>query len=610
MIHPHIYRLSNVIRTLYFTFTLFIGVVFSIYSATEKTEFNYDAIPFNLKDIKEHIAPVDMDGDGLKDLICSKESTISIYFQNKNGANGGAFNLSRPDITIELPGNAVGWDIDYPANKQADNANTSKRIIAILEGKSVMAWSIRNRTISAPVTLLENLPGFLPKGAYPLNFIRDVNADKLNDIVLPGSGKLYIYLQNEKGAYDGNIFINTSMIINSALATPVNIAGNVGEAIIIPALTIRDVNNDKQNDVISTDDKITEVFLGLKDGGFPAEPSYRIDLNTMTEPQKEVDWDTIDFSNIFSAISTGPQQYLQDLDGDKIEDLLLLSNGKISVYSGTPTGMDLSKPLQILKSSGNVLSAFVAVTQDKVKNRTMKDAMETFIKENQDKTRPKDLILIRIQDLSVGDIFTWLVFSKELNIDFYIYKNQGKTFEKRPGRKITLTLKLPSALKLFSFVSDQKNAVKNPESIRVVRANIGKNKTSKDRLLLKGDTIQGFQIKEDIQIDKMDENQFNEIIKLFDLLGFTINEDHYSMDIDKMLKNLPELGNFELLSLKDKEPAFRIDINKYLTNTIKGTKAIEQSISPVDLNGDSRDDIFLFTDRDDEKVFGTLFLSR
>lgn len=606
----HICRLKTVSRALCFMFAICIAGAYSIYAATGNAGFNYDAIPFSLKNIKEHITPVDMDGDGLKDLICSNESTISIYFQSKNGANGGAFNSSRPDISIELPGDAVGWDIDYPSNKQADSSITDKRIIAIVEGKSVMAWPIRNRTISTPVNLLKDLPGYLPKGAFPLNFIRDVNADGLNDIVLPGSGKLYIYLQNKKGSYDGNIFINTSMVINSALTTPVNLTGNVGQAIIIPALTIRDVNNDKQNDVISTDDKITEVFLGKSDGNFPAEPSYRIDLNTMTEPEKELDWDTIDFSNLSSAIRTGPQQYLQDLDGDKIEDLLLLSNGKISVYSGTPTGMDLSKPLQILKSSGNVLAAFVAVTQDKDKNRSMKDAMAQFIKENQDKAKPKDLILIRLQDLSIGDIFTWLVFPKDLNIDFYIYKNQGKSFEKRPGRKITLTLKLPSALKLFSYTNDQKNAVQNPASIKVVRANIGNTKTYQDRLLLKDNTIQGFQIKDDIRIDKMDENQFNEVIRLFDLLGFTINEDHYSMDIDKMLKNLPELGNFELLSLKDEQPVFKVDISQYLTNTIKGTKADDQSISAVDLNGDNRDDIFLFTDRDDEKVFGTLFLSQ
>jgi hypothetical protein len=610
MRYLQINRLSTVIRTLFILFSIYIAGVFTIYAATENAEFNYDAIPFSLKDIKEHITPVDMDGDGLKDLICSKESTISIYFQNKNGTNSGVFNFNRPDISLELPGDAVGWDVDYPSAKQTDNAITGKRILAIMEGKSIIAWSFQNRKISGPVSLLKDLPGFLPKGAYPLNFIRDVNADKLNDIVLPGSGKLHIYLQDGNGSYKGNIFINTSMIINSALTTPLNIAGKVGESIIIPAMTIRDVNNDKRNDVISTDDKITEVFLGLADGSFTVEPSYRIDLDTMTEPQKELDWDTFDFSNILSAISTGPQQSLQDLDGDKIEDLLLLSNGKISVYGGTSTGMDLSKPLQILKSSGNVIAAFVAVTPDKDKNRSSKDEMVKFIKDNQDDAKPKDLVLIRLPELSVGDIFTWLVFSKDLDIDFYIYKNQGKAFEKRPGRKITLTLKMPSALKLFTYFNDQKDLIQKPLGLKVIRANIGKSETLKDRLLLKDNTIQGFKIEDDIQIDKMDENQFNEIINLFERLGFTINEDHYILDVDKMMKNLPELGNFELLSLKDKQPVFKIDINKYLTNTINGAKANGESISAVDINGDSRDDIFLFTDRDDEKVFGTLFLSR
>lgn len=603
-----IYNLKIRFRILIILFSIFLTVALSSNAETQKAEFNYDALPFTLTNIKEHIIPIDMDGDGLKDLLCSKDSSISIYFQQKEGNSQGNFNFSKPDISIELPGDSVGWDVDYASAKQS--GDTGKRLVAIVERTSVMAWSIQNRILSDPAILLEDLPGYLPKGAYPLRFIRDVNADGLTDIILPGNGKLHIYLQDEKGTYKGNIYINTNMGISGVITTSSKIKQKVGQSITIPAMTIRDVNNDGRNDVISKVDKITEVFLGKTDGSFPSEPSYRIDLDSMASPPIKFNWDTFDFSNIFSAISTGPQQYLQDLDGDKIEDLLLLDNGKITVYSGTSTGMDLEKPRQILKSSGNVLFAFVAVTQDKDKNKSIKDAIITFVKENQDETRPKDLILIRLQDLSVGDIFTWLVFSKDLDIDFFIYKNQGKAFEKRPGRKITLTMKLPSALKLYNYMNDMEYSESNSPNIKIVRANISKTQPSKDRLLLRDNIIQGFQIQDDIQVDQLGGNQFNEIIKLFDRLGFTIKEDHYIMDVDKMMKNLPELGNFELLAVKDEEPEFTIDITPYLNNTIRDITSVEQGISAVDLNGDNLDDIFLFTDRDETSVSGTLFLSR
>ena len=91
---------------------------------------------------------------------------------------------------------------------------------------------------------------------------------------------------------------------------------------------------------------------------------------------------------------------------------------------------------------------------------------------------------------------------------------------------------------------------------------------------------------------------------------FLTNEDHIVVDIDKMMKNLPELGNFDLIGLKDEQPKFTVDITQYLTNTIMEKTSVEQSISAVDLNGDNIDDIFLFTDRDDKSVAGTLFMSR
>ena len=58
-------------------------ISFTVNAKEQNTSFNYDALPFHLSNIKEHIIPIDMDGDGLKDLLCSNEFSISIYFQQK-----------------------------------------------------------------------------------------------------------------------------------------------------------------------------------------------------------------------------------------------------------------------------------------------------------------------------------------------------------------------------------------------------------------------------------------------------------------------------------------------------------------------------------------------
>ena len=65
-----------------------------------------------------------------------------------------------------------------------------------------------------------------------------------------------------------------------------------------------------------------------------------------------------------------------------------------------------------------------------------------------------------------------------------------------------------------------------------------------------------------------------------------------------------------MLPVRDKQPVFSIDVAPYIGSTDNEKPAEEQSIAAVDLNGDNLDDIFLFTNRDDTSVSGTLFLSR
>lgn len=557
---------------------------FTVNATTQNTSFNYDAQLFSITNIKERIVPIDMDGDGLKDLLCSNESSISVYFQRKEGIpSAGAFNFEQPDLIMDLPGSAVGWDVDYASTKNSDKIHTGKRLVAIVDGKSVMAWSIHNRSFSDPMTLLEELPGYLPKGAYPLNFIEDIDEDGLTDIIVPGYGRLHLYMQDVKGNYKGDILVESSISVRSALTTPFNMAGKVGHSLIIPAMIIRDMNNDGQNDVISRVDKITEVFLGKKDGSFPIEPSYRIDLDAIASPAKEFDLDNIDFSNLSGMINTGPQQQLEDLDGDKIEDLLLLDNGKITVYGGTATGMDLTTPRQILKSSGNVLNMYALDIDD-----------DTL----------KDLFVARIQDISIGDIFTWFVFSKDITFEIYIYKNQGKQFAKRPGRKLTVTLKLPSFLKINSFMNKQKNSEYKPVSTRAVRANLFESQSHEDLLVMRANTIEGFLKAANTGLEK------EQILEMLKFLGLSETNDDLTLDLEDMMQNPSESGNIQLLAVKDKQPDFKIDIIPYKTDTSQDATAVEQDIAAVDLNGDNRDDIFLLTDRDETSVAGTLFLSR
>ena len=53
------------------------------------------------------------------------------------------------------------------------------------------------------------------------------------------------------------------------------------------------------------------------------------------------------------------EEWLDDVDGDGIEDLLLREGGKVSLFLGTRDGMDLANPRQVLRSGGNVLASLL-----------------------------------------------------------------------------------------------------------------------------------------------------------------------------------------------------------------------------------------------------------
>ena len=53
------------------------------------------------------------------------------------------------------------------------------------------------------------------------------------------------------------------------------------------------------------------------------------------------------------------EELLEDVNGDQVDDLVLREGGKVSLFKGTTDGMDFDKPLQVLRSGGNVLSTFL-----------------------------------------------------------------------------------------------------------------------------------------------------------------------------------------------------------------------------------------------------------
>ena len=219
-----------------------------------------------------------------------------------------------------------------------------------------------------------------------------------------------------------------------------------------------------------------DVFIAdaLGERYFPLSPSYSVNITEIEARLGEFDIDSLDFSNLTGVLALTHEEILEDVNGDGIDDLLLREGGKVSLFIGNESGMDLQKPRQVLRSGGNVLSTFLY---------------------DEDEDGLKDLWLWRVEPISVADIFVWLALSGSISIEAFIYPNDGERFARRPTRKITVELKFPSVIRLANSVRKIANEAKNRDSDEITpthTANLDADRNHEDLLVLVNDQLKIF----------------------------------------------------------------------------------------------------------------------
>jgi len=532
--------------------------------ALAASSLDYRSQPFVLPADSENLIVADTNGDGLRELITLIDRSIRIYFQDERG-----FDFDSGYQDIQLPGSAVGWDI---STNYGQHGHAS--IIALIDGHEVLAWHIEGDTINLPESIITGLPGFLSSGVNRLHFSRDINGDSLEDLIIPGTGNLHLYIANGNGGYESGLSINSESRLRTELSG--ELERRTGQAIRIPVMELRDVNSDGADDLISRTEERLEVFIASQAASayFPMAPSYSLDIEEIEERLGEFDIDNLDFSNLTGLLALTHEEILDDVNGDGIEDLLLREGGKVSLFEGTTNGMELTRPKQVLRSGGNVLSTFL-------------------YDENEDGL--KDLWLWRVEPISVGDIFIWLALSGSIAIEAFIYPNEGERFSRRPARKLTVELQFPSVIRLATSFQELAEEVREMQSVGLTptnKANVDNDLNGDDLLVLVNNQVQIFLNS----IEPQDSST-----TFLGGLGYARDKDDYTINIRNLIENISITENLRLAGV-DGMPA---DLSIELDTVVKNGDII-----PALLNADSIDDIFVFTQHDNSNIQGILLLSK
>ncbi|GAB1256274.1 hypothetical protein NBRC116494_07760 [Aurantivibrio plasticivorans] len=518
----------------------------------------YRVFPFEFAHGAERVISVDFNVDGHRDLLVGHRGGIALYFNSGNSKK--PFDTQKPSLILGADARSLGWAV------------LERHIYAVRDNAEIVRWSWQEGL--REMVLDPSVDSVLPLGTFALNFVRDINADGYADLIIPQADELHVRLGLNGDQWEAPFVIRSQADVDVRVRARDNLNIMVGQSVIIPQLNTRDVNADGRSDLIVTSEQRLSIYLASIQNRFGSRESFGLDLTEVRDRLGDIDFDKVDYNNLSSLLSYGFSFLLADIDGDKVDDLLLREGGRVVVFSGNAEGINLEKPRQVLKSAGNVLGVMLR---------------------DEDGDGRLDLWLSRLQDISVGNIFMWLAISGSVDVEVFVYKNSGQQFARRPHRKLTVSYAFPSLFRsadlvVSAFANQEQGSDRDKQTPSAGKGLITRSEESTSSLVqLVGNELW---VYNDVQ-DAL-QGQF------LGISDYSPKRDSYDVDLKTILEN-PTSGrtDFKLL-VAGKEPSARYAIE---------TKLIINDIAPLDLNGDKSQDFMLVASRNEAELIGLIWLS-
>jgi len=375
------------------------------------------------------VALLDFDGDGKRDVLELTPAGFNLRYL-RDGAFG-----ERPDAVLTWPSDNVAWDLSDLDNDGA------YEICMLLEGKHVSVWRPGEDGNFGSGQLVLEAHSQMPRGINRMRFVRDVDGDGTQDLVVPGPGRYRIFLHNLQATGDDARFAEPIEIDYEAdvfyqVGDPTSIDGRFGQRVRVPWFDLRDIDGDGDTDLVAkTDDRIA---FHLADPELSAHPTWVLDKQAMRDEMPEAE--EIDLDDLFSNVSRRVDWSIEDLDGEFPNDLILQYGATFKVYSGGAVSGPRDRADQVLKSSGNVLYAFFRNVQG---------------------SEHVDLQIVRGERISLARVLRYLILPGTLDFELFTYENEGGLFSRKPTRRNKLSLKIPRLLSLMDDGDEIEDRVKS-----------------------------------------------------------------------------------------------------------------------------------------------------
>ena len=200
----------------------------------------------------------------------------------------------------------------------------------------------------------------------------------------------------------------------------------VTRRVSVPPLQMKDFSGDSHPDLLISRGNVLLQYIANEQGALPSSPTATVDLALFEAKLSSIKFDP---GNLAALAQFQIQESWVDLNLDGADDLLVLFGGTLVVYRGGPQGIDLRRPMDQIPTRGNVLGAFaLPVDADEI----------------------PDLVLLRVEEISLGRVLSWLLLDVSVDFDLLVYRGRGNCrFDKRPlPQSRTIEIQAPSLLVL------------------------------------------------------------------------------------------------------------------------------------------------------------------